>query len=96
MEDVMQLGGNIELSGFKDVDKAEMVVVRKMVGSYAKTMSEKNTAFSKLSVSFEKEGESSKISAEMTAADKAFVGEEKGSNLFIALDSALKKIVDQL
>ena len=95
MEDKIELGGNIELNGFRDVGKAEMVVVRKVVGNYAKTMSEKNTSFSKLRVSMVKEGNNLKINAEMTA-EKNYVGEEAGNNLFIALDSALKKIVNRL
>jgi ribosome-associated translation inhibitor RaiA len=95
MEDVIQLGGNIELSGFKDVDRAQIVVVKKMVGSYVKTMSEKNSNFNKLKVSMAKEGDNIKINAEMTA-DKNYTGEGTGNNLFIAFDLALKKIVDQL
>ena len=95
MEDVIELGGNIVLEGFKDLDRGEMAVVRKVVGNYAKTMSEKNTNFSKLKVSMTKENDNLKINAEMTA-DKAYNGEETGNNLFIAFDSALKKIVEQL
>ena len=72
-----------------------MAVIRKVVGNYAKTMSEKNTDFSKLKVSMAKENDNLKINAEMTA-DKAYTGEETGNNLFIALDSALKKITEQL
>ena len=95
MEDVIELGGNIVLEGFKDLDRAEMAVVRKVVGNYAKTMSEKNTNFSKLKVSMAKENDNLKINAEMTA-DKAYAGEGTGNNLFIALDAALKKIAEQL
>jgi len=95
MEDIIQLGGNIELIGFKELDMAKMVVLKKMVGSYAKIMSEKNTSFSKLKVTGAKEGDNLKISAEMTA-DKAYTGEETGNNLFVILDSALKKIIEQL
>lgn len=90
----MELGGNIQLIGFKDTDRAKIVVVKKIVGNYAKIMSEKNSKFSKLSVSMTKEGDNLKINAEM-AAGKSYVGEESGNNLFIALDSALKKIATQ-
>ena len=95
MEDIIQLGGNIELIGFKELDMAKMVVLKKMVGSYAKAMSEKNTSFSKLTITGKKESDNLNISAEMTA-DKAYNGEETGANLFVILDSALKKIIDQL
>lgn len=94
MEDTMQLGGNIELNGFGNLQRAEMVVLKKIVGNYAKTMSEKNTKFAKLKVSMSKNAEY-KISAEMTA-DKIYAEEKTGNNLFITLDSALKEIVSQL
>ena len=95
MEDIIQLGGNIELIGFKELDMAKMVVLKKMVGSYAKTMSEKKSDFSKLKVTGAKEGDNLKINAEMTA-DKAYSGEETGTNLFVILDSALKKVINQI
>lgn len=95
MEDNIKLGGNIELSGFKDVDKAQMFVLRKMVGNYAKTMSEKKTDFKDLKVSLTKEGDNLNLKAEMNA-DKAYTAEESSNNLFVALDLALRKIVDQL
>ncbi len=95
MEDTIQLGGNIELSGFKDIDRGKMVVVRKIVGNYAKIMSEKNSNFSKLKVNISGEGDDLKINSEM-AADKNYTGEEAGNNLFVVLDSALKKIVSQI
>ena len=93
--DTMQLGGNIELSGFNDVEKAKLVVIKKMVGNYAKEMSEKNTNFKKLKVTMTQENDQVTVKAEMEA-DNAIVGEETGNNLFMALDSALKKVVDQL
>lgn len=91
----MQLGGNIELSGFKDIERGEMVVLKKIVGNYAKTMSEKNTSFNKLKISMTKKENNFQINAEMTA-DKTYATEGTGNNLFIALDSALKKVVNQL
>ena len=40
MDDTMQLGGNIELSGFSGVDGASMIVLKKIIGNYGKHFSE--------------------------------------------------------
>ena len=51
MEDeVLQLGGNIELSGFSELDGGVMIVLKKIIGNYAKRMSEKASDFEKLSM----------------------------------------------
>ena len=44
----MKLGGGIELNGFSGIEKAHLVVVKKIVGNYAKEMSEKAKKFEKL------------------------------------------------
>ena len=48
--DKIELGGNIELVGFKELDHASMVVLKKIVGTYAKKFSEANSDFEKLVV----------------------------------------------
>lgn len=96
MDEVIQLGGNIDLVGFKDLERMEFEVIKKIVGNYGKEMSEKNTAFSKLAVNLVKDNDTCSITAEMNAGDASFKGEDSQSNLFMCLDSALRKIVDQL
>jgi len=39
-EEDMQLGGQIVLSGFKELKPAEIIVVKKLVGSYARKFSD--------------------------------------------------------
>lgn len=91
----IKLGGNIELVGFDSVDGAEMVVVKKMVGSYAKDMSEKNSNFKSLTVSMDKDGDQFRISSSLQA-DNDYKAEESGANLFMTMDKSLKKIISQL
>ena len=45
MDDNVQLGGNIELSGFRDIDGASMVVLKKIIGNYARRLSELSEKF---------------------------------------------------
>ncbi|MFH1439947.1 MAG: hypothetical protein ABIG89_05240 [Candidatus Woesearchaeota archaeon] len=86
----MKLGGNIELIGFDELEKAKLYVVKKIVGTEAKKISEAN-AFEKLAVTSTQEGEESSVSIELSgsAAKKASA---KDKNLFVALDNAFKQL----
>lgn len=101
MDDFQQLGGNIELSGFRDIDGASMIVLKKIIGNYARRLSEISNKFEKLSVTMkpvhEKEkSEKYEIHAKLINNGKLFVSEITERNLFVAVDSALKKIVNEI
>jgi hypothetical protein len=100
MDDVMQLGGNIELSGFRDINGASMVILKKMIGNYARKMSEISDKFEKLHVKKtaheDEKGRMYHIQAEHLNDGKAHVSEFTDKNLFVAVDSALKKIMEDI
>ena len=97
MDESVQLGGNIELSGFRDIDGASMVVLKKIIGNYGRRFSEIATKFEKLHVTMKPVHETEKsekyeIHAKLLNDGKPFVSEVVERNLFIAVDTALKKI----
>ena len=47
-EDTLELGGNIELSGFKDLIPGSMTIIKKIVGTYAKRYGDLVVNFEKL------------------------------------------------
>lgn len=99
MDDLMQLGGNIELLGFKDIDGASMVVLKKIIGNYVRRFSEVTNKFEKISVAMKPIDEESKkfeIDIELINDGKPFTSEVIEKNLFIAVDNALKKIESQI
>ena len=101
MDDSMQLGGNIELSGFRDIDGASMVVLKKIIGNYGRRMSELSSKFEKLSITMKpvhqtEKSEKYEIHAKLINDGKHFVSEVVERNLFVAVDSALKKIVKEI
>ncbi len=101
MDDSMQLGGNIQLSGFRDIDGASMVVLKKIIGNYARRMSELNDKFENLHVTMKPVHETEKsekyeINAKLMADGKPYVSEVVERNLFVAVDEALKKIVNEI
>jgi hypothetical protein len=87
-EDTLTLGGGIELSGFKVIDLGMMVVVKKIVGSYARKFSDDNKDFEKLRVALD----GKKITAELTIGGKSKTGEVEDNNLFVALDAVMKEL----
>jgi len=98
MEDIQQLGSSIEINGFSIVDRASMVIVKKVIGNYARKFSEKNVGFEKLTIIL-KNDETEKtceIQAQAKTASKVFDSDIKDENLFVAIDSALKGLDSQL
>ncbi|MCH8004491.1 MAG: hypothetical protein IH934_07740 [Nanoarchaeota archaeon] len=101
MDDLMKLGGNIELSGFGDIDGASMVVLKKIIGNYARHMTEISDKYESLKVTMKPVHESEKsekyeIHAQLMNSGKSVVSEVVERNLFVAVDSALKKIESEI
>ena len=101
MDESMQLGGNIELSGFRDIDSASMVVLKKIVGNYGRRLSDISDKFESLKVTMKPVHETEKsekyeIHAQLINAGKSVVSEVVERNLFVAVDNALKKIENEI
>ncbi len=94
---MIELGGNISLVGFKEFDGGVLVVVKKIVGSYGKKFADSCKNFQALKISVKKvhERETSEIyelQAQLDDNGKMSNAEVEDRNLFVALDSVLKKI----
>lgn len=92
--DTMQLGGNIELTGFNNVNKSQLVVLKKIVGNYVKEFSEK-MKFEKLSLSMTMEGDEYRVVVEL-GGDKPIKSEIKDKNLFFVVGNILENMKKQL
>ena len=97
MEDILELGGNIELSGFREMDGGTMVVLKKIVGTYARKFSNTCDSFEKLSLTMKKVHETegnAKFEVHCLLVDngKNYASSNTDYNLFIVLDKVLKKI----
>ena len=92
----LSLGGNIELDGFNELDGGQLIVVKKIVGTYAKQMSESMSDFEKLSVSLEHGDSQKKLNAILSAGGNQLTSQVFHANLFYALDQALAGIIKQL
>jgi len=96
-EDNLQLGGNIELSGFGILDRGVMVILKKIVGNYARKMSDTSRNFEKLSLRMKTVHDSKyELHAKLMDNGKAFASSATERNVFVAVDSALKKIMKEI
>jgi len=101
MDDSMQLGGNIELSGFRGIDGASMVILKKIIGNYGRRFSEIAANFESLKITMKpvhetQKSENYEVHAHLIAAGKTVASEAVERNLFVAIDNALKRIESQL
>ncbi len=100
-ESMIELGGNITLGGFKDLDRDALVVVKKMVGSYARKMTDHSSKFENITVTLKDIHKTSKtqsyeVHVKLIDAGKPINSEITDRNMYVALDSALKKVLAQL
>ena len=97
MDETVELGGNIQLTGFKQVEPAAMVVLKKIIGGYAKKFSERCDKFEKLGLTLKpvhKNEHSEKYELHGMVVDngKTHTTEVVDRNLFFALSIVLKKL----
>ena len=101
LEDKQDLGGNIQLSGFREISPGEMVVVKKIVGSYARKFSDAIDGYEGLNVHLKQvhkteSSEKYEIHAKLVYKGKTKTSESEERNLFMALDAVLKKLEAQM
>lgn len=101
MDDLQQLGGNIELSGFREMDGASMIILKKIIGNYAKRFGDLCKDFQKLSVhmkSIHQTEGSEKYEIHVNCVDggQKYSSEDTDRNLFIVVDNVLKKVENEI
>ena len=95
---MIELGGNIKLIGFNELDAASLIVVKKITGNYAWKISEKtNSIVDELSLELKNTEDAQKgINSNLKIKDKEINAEVTDVNLFYALDKALSKLLKEV
>jgi hypothetical protein len=89
---MIELGGNINLENFEDIEKGQLIVIKKVVGNYTKKISENSKDFKKITVSLAKDSKYKiEVNLEVEESKKS---EAENPNLFFALDQALAKFLE--
>ena len=96
-----KLGGNIELSGFRDIDSSSMIVLKKIIGNHAKRISELTKNPEALHITLKpvherEKSEKYEVHAKVVDNGKVYASEFTDRNLFVAVDTVLKKLVNEL
>ena len=98
---MIELGGNIELAGFKEIDGGSMIILKKMVGNYVKKMNELTNNFEKLTLTMKEVHKSEnsgkfEIHAKVLDNGKVITSELTDNNLFVTVDKVLGSVMKQI
>ncbi|MFQ5620268.1 MAG: hypothetical protein ACE5FT_00320 [Candidatus Nanoarchaeia archaeon] len=92
MDDLIALGGNIELSGFSKLDRGSMMVLKKIVGSYARKFADRcDVEALKLRMK-SIHGSKVELHSQLVTPGRTYSSEVVDHNLFFVLDKGLKKL----
>ena len=87
---MIELGGNIKLKGFNEIDNPHLIIVKKIVGNYTKRLTEENADFKELILELDSNKGKFKINAELLKGSKSSKSNSDGPNLFFAISTALE------
>lgn len=96
MSEVLQLGGGITLIGFQELDRDEMLVVKKIVGSYVKKIAESSDDYENVEVTLQKENDSFSVTVKLINSSNIIKKEQSSSNVYVSLDDAMKKVEKEI
>jgi hypothetical protein len=89
------LGGNIELRGFNALDGGSMIVLKKIIGNYARRFADSHQS-EKLALTLAQNADTYALTGSVLLQGREFRAEHAGKNVFFLVDSVLKKIEEQL
>ncbi len=88
---MITLGGNITLDGFDELDPGQLIVVKKMVGLFAKKVQDNQGSLD----GFDVKRDNETVTVKAVCQDKTFEDSATDKNLFVALSNALKSVEDK-
>ena len=93
---MIELGGNIELVGFSDLDSQELVILKKIIGGYARKFSDHAKDYEKLTIDLKQVKPKYKIQAKLMINGKPVNSDATEKNVFVALAEVLKNLEAQV
>jgi len=100
-EEAYNIGANIELTGFRDIDSSSMDVIKKNINHHARRIAELAKKFEKLHITLKpvherEKSEKYEVHAKVIDSGKVFASKVTERNLIVAVDNVLNKIVNEL
>ena len=91
---MIELGGNIKLDGFDNLEPAKLIVIKKLSGSHTKKITEKTKDFKEIIINLKSETPY-KIELQLfSEKNHTSIAEDK--NLFYAFDKAFLQLTNKL
>ena len=97
----IELGGNISLNGFKELDGGSLIILKKLVGNHVRKISETCENFENLNLSLKNvhktEGsEKYEVHAKLIDNGKVITSENTDRNIFFTVDKVLSSVMNQI
>jgi len=89
------LGGNIELAGFRVLDAGSMIVLKKIIGNYARKFAD-NHQNEKLALALAQDAGVYALTGSVLLQGRELQAEHADKNVFFLVDTVLKKLEEQL
>ena len=89
------LGGNIELAGFRDFDGGSMIVLKKIIGNYARRFADAHGS-EKLVLSVSRTADAFALTGSVLKQGQTIMAEHADKNVFFLVDAVLKKLETKL
>ena len=101
MSDEEGLGSMVQLTGFREIDSSSMAVLKKIIGNHVKRISELTKKMEELHITLKaiherEKSEKYELHAKVLDNGKVYASEVVDRNLFVAIDSVLRKIINEL
>ena len=101
VEETIKPTGNVQLAGFSDIDSSTMSILNKNIGNHAKRIAELTKKMELLHITLKpvherEKGGKYEVHAKVIDDGKVYASKTTERNLFVAVDSVLKKIENEL
>ena len=100
-DDTVTLGGNIQLSGFQELEPATMIVLKKIIGTRARHFGNKCKNMELLKLTMKKvhgreHSEKYEVHAMVIDGGNRYTATVTDRNMFFAVEGSLKKIESEM
>ena len=95
MPSMIELGGNMKLDGFQEIDPPAMIIIKKIVGNYVKKFQEQQPSFQELILHLANNSKDNIQAQAKLSGSKEFNSQASDVNLFFAIDKALSQVMSE-
>jgi ribosome-associated translation inhibitor RaiA len=92
---MIELGGNICLKGFDDVEKGKLIIIKKILGNYVKNLIERIKNFESILISVKTE-ENNFVEVKLKYDENEIIANSNDKNLFFAMNNALENLEESI